>query len=440
MTARKALHSQLGSIMEALTKAAVAEICELVDEGYAVLQLEISRSHEENEALRRKMELIESIVGRGHRGLNLVLDYQGLEEKEEDVPIECPEPAALLCSKQPTASTLRSASLVPNTEVTTEAIKGDSSSMEPAVNLQQHSDQVVIIKEERIKEDLDENHITEELLLIEDGEEMTCNNAHKHNNVRPSEPDDSNEVPSGISVTSAPVDVQMWNQHRTERAEQQDQQLSNQSSSSDMVFDLSGETDSYSPTSTHTTKQFLRTSGECAMSLSATLELKQDISMVSSRLHDADMDLSSSWTNQALQSVMAHRPYLKPNHRLPVLDKTSDFNSPSIPLAFALSSSRLNPAELNKYSRDRRFTCSYCGKCCTSAASLETHIRIHTGERPYSCAQCGKRFTQSGHLKTHQNVHTGGRPFACEFCGKRFTGKQNLRIHQHKHHHLTEAT
>uniref|UniRef100_A0A3P8VCQ3 C2H2-type domain-containing protein n=1 Tax=Cynoglossus semilaevis TaxID=244447 RepID=A0A3P8VCQ3_CYNSE len=81
-----------------------------------------------------------------------------------------------------------------------------------------------------------------------------------------------------------------------------------------------------------------------------------------------------------------------------------------------------------------RFACSYCGKCFTSSRSLETHVRVHTGERPYSCAQCGKRFTQSGHLKTHQSVHTGERPFACQHCGKRFAGKQNLRIHQQKHH------
>lgn len=68
MTSYKAFHSQLASIMEALTKAAVAEICELVDDSYAVLQLELTRSHKENEALRRKLELIETIIARGHRG------------------------------------------------------------------------------------------------------------------------------------------------------------------------------------------------------------------------------------------------------------------------------------------------------------------------------------------------------------------------------------
>lgn len=67
MTTYKAFHSQLTSIMEALTRAAVTEICELVDESYAVLQLELSRSHQENEALRRKLELIESIIARGPR-------------------------------------------------------------------------------------------------------------------------------------------------------------------------------------------------------------------------------------------------------------------------------------------------------------------------------------------------------------------------------------
>lgn len=68
MTNYRAFHTQLSSIMDALTKAAVADICELVDDSYAVLQLEISRSHKENEALKRKLELIETIIARGQRG------------------------------------------------------------------------------------------------------------------------------------------------------------------------------------------------------------------------------------------------------------------------------------------------------------------------------------------------------------------------------------
>ncbi|KAI1902036.1 hypothetical protein AGOR_G00040580 [Albula goreensis] len=59
-----AFHAQLTSIMEVLTKAAIAEICELVDDGYAVLHLEISRSHKENEALKRKLRLMELKIAR----------------------------------------------------------------------------------------------------------------------------------------------------------------------------------------------------------------------------------------------------------------------------------------------------------------------------------------------------------------------------------------
>ncbi|KAG7260784.1 hypothetical protein CRUP_026916, partial [Coryphaenoides rupestris] len=54
--------------MGALTKAAVLEICEVVDEGYAVLQLEISRGRRENDDLRKKLHLIESIIVRGNGG------------------------------------------------------------------------------------------------------------------------------------------------------------------------------------------------------------------------------------------------------------------------------------------------------------------------------------------------------------------------------------
>ncbi|MCJ8744961.1 hypothetical protein PDJAM_G00124760 [Pangasius djambal] len=58
----RAFHTQLATIMETLTRAAVAEICELVDDGYAILHMEISRHQKENEELRRKLQLIESII------------------------------------------------------------------------------------------------------------------------------------------------------------------------------------------------------------------------------------------------------------------------------------------------------------------------------------------------------------------------------------------
>lgn len=64
----RALQEQLSAIMAALTKAAVVEICELVDEGYSLLQAEITRSRKENQDLRKKMHLIESIVARGGGG------------------------------------------------------------------------------------------------------------------------------------------------------------------------------------------------------------------------------------------------------------------------------------------------------------------------------------------------------------------------------------
>lgn len=59
MSPAAAFHTQLASIMEVLANTAVAEICDLVDSGYSVLQLEISRGRKENELLRRKLRLME---------------------------------------------------------------------------------------------------------------------------------------------------------------------------------------------------------------------------------------------------------------------------------------------------------------------------------------------------------------------------------------------
>ncbi|KAM9530880.1 uncharacterized protein ACWYII_042385 isoform 2-T2 [Salvelinus alpinus] len=57
-------HAQIASIMEVLANAAVAEICKLVDDDYAVFRLEITQSQKENGSLRRKLQLLELKVAR----------------------------------------------------------------------------------------------------------------------------------------------------------------------------------------------------------------------------------------------------------------------------------------------------------------------------------------------------------------------------------------
>ncbi|XP_038856097.1 uncharacterized protein LOC120052932 [Salvelinus namaycush] len=57
-------HAQIASIMEVLANAAVAEICKLVDDDYAVFRLEITQSRKENGSLRRKLQLLELKVAR----------------------------------------------------------------------------------------------------------------------------------------------------------------------------------------------------------------------------------------------------------------------------------------------------------------------------------------------------------------------------------------
>ncbi|XP_038856105.1 zinc finger protein with KRAB and SCAN domains 8-like [Salvelinus namaycush] len=57
-------HTQIASIMEVLANAAVAEICKVVDDDYAVFRLEMSQSQKENRTLRRKLQLLELKVVR----------------------------------------------------------------------------------------------------------------------------------------------------------------------------------------------------------------------------------------------------------------------------------------------------------------------------------------------------------------------------------------
>ncbi|XP_035286169.1 zinc finger and SCAN domain-containing protein 31-like isoform X6 [Anguilla anguilla] len=78
------------------------------------------------------------------------------------------------------------------------------------------------------------------------------------------------------------------------------------------------------------------------------------------------------------------------------------------------------------------FICVYCGMSFVHGSHLMAHHHIHMGEKPFSCTQCGKRFSHKRNLVQHERVH-GNKPFGCAQCGKRFVRGANFRAHQRSH-------
>ncbi|XP_054468767.1 zinc finger protein 383 [Anoplopoma fimbria] len=82
---------------------------------------------------------------------------------------------------------------------------------------------------------------------------------------------------------------------------------------------------------------------------------------------------------------------------------------------------------------ERPYCCNLCSKTYAHPSQLRIHKRVHTGEKPYSCSHCGKRFNEHNQLKVHLRTHTGERPYSCQECGKTFSNAGNLRIHERIH-------
>ncbi|KAG7526609.1 zinc finger 425-like [Solea senegalensis] len=384
----RALHEQLSVIMEALTKAAVAEICEVVDEGYAVLQLEINRSRHENEALKKKLHLIESIVIRG----------SGSAKTAEPEVVAPAEDAPQQRQWQRDGG----GEAVPHAEFPDVVLIKDEDS-DSKDSFGEENEETTIVTSTQIGRSVKRRHSGNNEAETPSSTEHVALNTSRRTSVAVyavdsprSEPgcSSADEAETGKSVCSysSQMDVQVV----------QENSLVPLSSSNPACFSSSV----MEPQSDR---------GDADFNLTWTKTPKSHVSFA--QFHQSE---NADAFGLKLVSVSGSAPA---DSQLPE-NSNSVFDYADVDMM----SFGLYP------SGSKRFVCSVCHKTYATTQNLDVHMRIHTGERPFSCDQCGKKFTQSAHLKSHINVHTGERPHVCAVCHRTFAVRHSLKIHMSKCH------
>ncbi|KAG5842117.1 hypothetical protein ANANG_G00174260 [Anguilla anguilla] len=472
--------TRLASIMEVLADAAVAEINELVEDGYAVLRLEISRKQKENDALKKKLHMMEMRIARCFSRSTRARDgsvqvYDEFASTGTSGEDNFPTVDGLF-GKQSSFS-LRS-------DGETTSVNEDQSGRRDESAGIEEGPESLLVKEETLEEDLQTSDSQRALIISDE---------------RPVESDSGERAPNVGSRTEAALgSEELSEQHHTSHSVWEDSGLDtvvkaepdvetvklqatagrHNRLGSEFLYERPGlmetflpqkviESENVGPVCFYTTRTDseslpshaqLRVSPTTAKDADKSLSSLGSCDGMDSVTFEMEAGACSSWDSETMSDPVytQYRPKkdweteklqpenvtnIFPTHaRLVPRDNIVGLKAkgsgmtrraPSVETCSTL-------AGMNTHhrtgARERRFSCNFCGKSFTSPQNLQTHLRVHTGERPFSCAQCGKRFTQAGHLKTHQSVHTGERPYICTHCGKRFAGKQNLRIHQQRKH------
>ncbi|XP_060946303.1 zinc finger protein 544-like isoform X1 [Limanda limanda] len=486
MTAAVDFPSKIASIMEVLANAAVAEICKVVDDGYLVIQLEMSQSQKENELLRRKIKLLEVQFAR----------YRAERVRGAEASINSRFPGFRLLNRQSKDSPV-GPSLQGRTRFLNRG-KGTQQCVQKSqpINLDQDPDQEGVTTTKTESAELQEEgelHIIKvegametmgtTIEVLTDSGIGTGGGVNSMSSLHSTSTDSTDGQPTrcsnvtegqgclkNISSAQSPEEKIHEAQGDTPEKERPPHTLLDwQESSETEDMQQQPSCSKYTPQSEPAKSSFSQTRTNVACAFPTELcnmdgvshECKQDIIVINSSSCREVPSFGRGGDDEETPLGNVRSQY-QPLLCIQISDSPSEviFNNPPVSIATvgsqhqqtqyswsemgqmhsACSSSKKHLHESGSAQTQQQqqqpflsYACTHCSCRYAHQCQLRIHERVHTGEKPYQCTHCGKSFGQFCGLKRHQMVHTGERPFPCPHCGKQFATSTNLKVHQSVH-------
>ncbi|XP_044042311.1 uncharacterized protein LOC122871355 [Siniperca chuatsi] len=474
-------HAQLASIMEVLANAAVAEICQLVDDGFASLRLEISRSQRENLALKSRLRLMEVRSGE-HSHRELVVSCTGKGHKnvrpQKGKGHQCPhtvepvEPEVVVIKKERLEEELTGCSVLEDHQT-----DPNSSIGPPSPRLAAGSDRPLSVEAEIPRVSVSGRYEKQDFGRPEAPQQEEKEGVAEAGTLGPySHPADQSHraAPRGSGPNGAGEMTKGEDKHIVDPSDS----LSAESSSStgpDVETALIKTLDSELSLTNTGVNGLCGAAADWRGEASTAVQLEAEPSwtqnpfvsvirnecLSNSRLTNsqhtesepAELDtrsLDSSSFDDLFCSPEVARSLTAPHKHSTdgVTGMEEPLSSSSFPflssfgnssVSDSLTVSSFSNASSDSRSRsfpsstERAFSCQQCGRLFSTSRDLVVHQRSHAGERIYHCHLCKKPFVHPHQLKTHQRVHTGEKPFSCAQCGKRFSQSSHIKRHMSVH-------
>ncbi|XP_028842188.1 zinc finger protein with KRAB and SCAN domains 7-like [Denticeps clupeoides] len=344
--------AQLTSIMEMLTKSAVAEIGKLVDDCSTILRLEISQRISENERLRKKCDLLENEL-RGARVAAARRNPGSFSAAADEVEL-CGEYRAAEGRPAPAIDNVFGKGWCMSLWRDGEALRAekDAAVSDEPIELLDDEPDMILIKEEtfedcQVKSNPRRVPRNSERVPQTDGERSTDGLQ------RYQEEFISYCLPSG--------DQAGQNMQLTDEPAPSDAAKGGQDSDDCPAFYPAATDSSATPRGYAGKRKF--SCVFCGKTFNYLSYLKVHV-----RRHSGEKPFGCVVCGKRF----AQKTYLKLHERT--------------------------------HSGEKPYSCMECGKSFSQKSSLNVHLRSHTGEKPYSCLECGKSYAYKHGFKTHQCV------------------------------------